>query len=179
MPFVITGTHLSATVGQTPPCSLKSYLFSLLLGDLGDTIPSCLQQDTHITTRVCMKAFISAYTTIHTHISLLFTHPAGIYSCLLDDNPWLKNIPYNFYPDSSLLCYVLRGVLEELNKRWNSLSDWKIFMLQRHMLICISVVCVCYVQYSVVSKLTLTVFNRIWPTIYDNPFCNHQSNSWT
>jgi hypothetical protein len=94
------------TVGgyrRTPPCSFKSYLFSLLLRDLGDTIPSCLQQDTRITTLVCMKVFISAYTTTHTHISLLFTHPADIYS-LLDDNPWLKNIPYNFYPDSSLLC---------------------------------------------------------------------------
>jgi len=51
-----------------------------------------------------MKVFISAYTTTHTHISLLFTHPADIYSCLLDDNPWLKNIPYDFYLDSSLLC---------------------------------------------------------------------------
>ena len=87
----------------TPPCSSKSYLFSLLR-DLGDTIPSCLQQDTHITTLFCMKVFISAHTTIHTHISPLFTHPADVYSCLLDDNPWLKNIPYNFYPDSSLLC---------------------------------------------------------------------------
>jgi hypothetical protein len=91
--------HYSST---TPPCSLKSYLVSLLL-DLGDTIPSCLQKDTHITTLVSMKVFISAYTTTHSHISLLFIHPADIYSCLLDDNPWLKNIPYNFYPDSSLL----------------------------------------------------------------------------
>lgn len=89
---------------RTPPCSLKSYLFSFFLRDLGDTIPSCLQQDTHITTLVCRNVFISACTTIHTHISLLFTHPADIYPYLLDDISWLKNIPYNFYPDSSLLC---------------------------------------------------------------------------
>jgi len=94
---------------RTPPCSLKSYLFSFFLRDLGDTIPSCLQQDTHITTLVCRKLFISAYTTTHTHISLLFAHPADIYSYLLDDNPWLKNIPYSFYPDSSLCSCTERG----------------------------------------------------------------------
>ena len=89
---------------RTPPCSLKSYLLSFFLRDLGDTIPSCLQQDTHVTALFCRKVFISACTTLHTHISLLFTHPADIYTYLLDDSPWLKNIPYNFYPDSSLLC---------------------------------------------------------------------------
>jgi len=110
-----------------------------------------------------MKVFISAYTTTHTHISLLFTHPADIYSCLLDDNPWLKNIPYDFYLDSSLLCLCTErssGRNEQELKLVIWLKNVYVAATQTDLLLCS--VCVRYVQYSVVSKLTLQVFNRIW-----------------
>jgi hypothetical protein len=63
-----------------------------------------------------MKAFMSAYTTIHTHISLLFTHPADIRVCWMiisGSKTFLRIVIL-----VAVCCvYVLGGVLEKLNQR--------------------------------------------------------------